>query len=239
MTRTASIFLLFLAACCTRSFAQTAPTAEFSAAGDSASLPLTLESDGTWGVSSGTQVALGNGVTFTLNSIVVNADPYVYYSYNVTNTSSSTMEYTASIPATTVSLAPGQYAVSSSLGISLTDAMPSSGVTIQPVSSPGAIQQAFVGANDAGVDLGTATITNGSFGSTSTTNYTGAAIYNLAAPATTISLSTSFDLSAGASVGLSGFFNVQAVPEPSSVGFGLVAAGAFVFLMMRARRSRA
>jgi hypothetical protein len=150
------------------------------------------------------------------------------------------MTYTATIPATAVSLTPGQYTVTSSLGISLTDATPGSGgVTIQPTTIPGEIQQSLIGGNDAGVDLGTAAVSNDIFGSTSTTNYSGGpAIYNLGSSASTISVATTFTLSGGASVGLSGFFNVQSVPEPSSFWFGLVAFGAFGLMLIRVRRSR-
>jgi hypothetical protein len=239
MKKSALIFGFSLA-CVGSLYAQSAPTLEFSAGGDSASVQLTQESNGTWGITPGTQVALSNGITFTLNSVIVNSDPYVFYSYDVTNNGSSTTAYTASIPATAASLAAGAYTVSSSLGISLTDANPSSGVWIAPTGSPTAIQQGLIGGNDAGVDLGTAQVNNNSFGSTSTTNYSGGPLtYNLAAPASNISIAESFDLSAGASVGLSGFFNVQAAPEPSSVGLALIAAGMFAFLVIRSRRSRA
>ena len=238
MKKSALIFGLSLA-CCAPRLAQSAPEIEFSAGGDSAWLPLTQESDGTWGVASGTEVALNNGITFTLNSIIVNSDPYVFYSYDVTNNGSSTMQYTASIPATLASLAPGAYTVTSSFGISLTDGNPSSPVSISPVS-PNAIQQGLVGGNDAGVDLGTSTVTNSSFGATTTTNYSGGpSIYNLGSPASNVSIDETFNLSAGASVGLSGFFDVEAVPEPSSVGLAVIAAGAFGLLIVRARRLRA
>ena len=230
-------------ACCAPLLAQT-PELEFSAGGDSAWLPLTLESNGTWGIAPGTDVTLGNGITFTLNSVQVNSDPYVFYSYNVTNNGSSAMQYTATIPATTASLSPGQYTVSSSLGISLTNASApppnTSTVWISPVSPGSAIQQGLIGGNDAGVDLGTTQVSNSTFGSTSTTSYSGGPlVYNLAAPANNVSISETFDLSAGASVGLSGFFDVESAPEPSSVGLGLVAMGVFVVLIVRARHSRA
>jgi hypothetical protein len=239
MKRSALIFGLSLA-CCTPLWAQSSPELEFSAGGDSAWLPLTQESNGTWGVTAGTQVALGNGITFTLNSIIIDSDPYVFYSYDVTNSGSSTTQYTASIPATAASLAPGAYTVTSSLGISLTDANPNAPVWIAPTGSPNAIQQGLIGGSDAGVDLGTAQVSNSAFGSTTTTNYSGGPlVYNLTAPASDVSISETFDLSAGASVGLSGFFNVQAVPEPSSVGFALIAAGAFAGLIIRSRRLRA
>jgi hypothetical protein len=234
------IFLGLGLACCAPLFAQSAPTLEFSAGGDSASVQLTPESNGTWGIAPGTQVALSNGATLTLNSLVVDADPYVFYSYSLTNTSSSIDYDTITIPNVPATLNPGAYTVSSSLGISLTDENPSGGVSVSPPSSPGAIQKGLIGAYDAGVDLGTVQLNNNTFGSTVTTNYSGGpSVYTLPETEPYVGILAAFDLSPGASVGITGFFNVQAVPEPSSVGLGLMAVGAFAFLLVRSRRSRA
>ena len=225
---------------CSPLVAQSAPELEFSAGGDTAWVPLTQNGSGSWTVSPDTQVTLNNGITFTLGSVTVDSDPYVLYSYNVTNNSGSPMTYTASIPAVPASLAPGAYTVSSSLGISLTDASEGNSVSVSPAAGATSIQQGLIGGNDAGVDLGTATVTNSVFGSTSTTNYSGGpAVYNLSASASDISVTESFELSAGASAGISGFFNVQAVPEPSSIGLGGLAFGAFALLLVCVRRSRA
>jgi hypothetical protein len=219
--------------------AQSAPELEFSAGGDTAWVSLTPNGSGSWTVSPETQVTLNNGISFTLNTVTVNSDPNVFYSFNVTNNTGSPMTYTASIPAVPASLAPGAYTVSSSLGITLTNASEGNTVSISPAASATSIQQGLIGANDAGVDIGT-TFANSVFGTTSTTSFSGGpSVYNLGAPASDISVTESFELSAGASVGVSGFFDVQAVPEPSSVALGGIALGAFALLIFRARRMRA
>lgn len=216
-------------------FAQSSPDWVVSAGGNTASVPLTSEGSGIWGASPGTDISLGNGITFTLNSIEVEADPYIFYSYSVQNTGTSTILYTASIPAVPSALPAGSYQVTSSLGISLTDANPGSAVSISPAS--GSIQQGLIGGSDAGVDLGLSTVTNGTFGATISTTYSGGpSLYTTTGPSSNISVTESFDLSPGASVGLSGFFNVEAAPEPSSWCLGIVALLAFaVVRRLRAR----
>jgi MYXO-CTERM domain-containing protein len=233
-----TLYLTFGAAFSGMAVAQTAPDLDFTAGGDSASVQLTQEGDGVWGVSTGTEVTLNNGITFKLNSIQVNSDPYVFYSFSVQNTSTVTMPYTATIPVVPAVLPSGPYLVSSSLGVTLTDANPSAAVWISPVpAGPGTVQQGLIGGNDAGVDLDSITVSNSSFGSTTTTNFSaGPKTYTLGSSATDISMTESFDLSPGASVGLSGFFNVETVPEPSAWVLGALALLAFG--VIRARRAR-
>ena len=63
--------------------------------------------------------------------------------------------------------------------------------------------------------------------------YTANNFYYLSSPVTQISVTTSFDLSGDAAASLSGQFDVEAVPEPSSFALGLLCAGAFLMLVRR------
>ncbi len=193
-------------------------------------IPLSSEGNGIWGITSPASYNLGNGASFTLNSVTLNSDPNVFYGIGVTNTATGYTPYSFTF-VTPTSLSAGLYSVSSSLAGSLTNGG-SSGVTLEPTTVP--VQQSFMGASDADVDLLMTSITNTSsplsqpFGS-----FTANSTYDLTSSVTQISVTTSFDLSGDAAASLSGQFDVEAVPEPSSFALGLLCAGAFLIVARR------
>jgi len=204
---------------------------------------LASQGNGIWGINSPISETLSNGTSFTLTQVTLDVDPTVHYAIGVTNADGATgytpYTFTFTTPTT---LAGGLYNVSSSLAGSLT-AGGSTDVTLQPTATgTGYVQQAFIGSNDAGVDLLNTSVTpawsplSQPFGP-----YSASGTYNLATPVTQISVTTAFGLSNSDSASLSGRFDVNlvnSVPEPCGLPLAFVAAGAFVFLVARARRSQ-
>jgi len=206
----------------------------------SVDVALASQGNGIWGINSPISETLSNGTSFTINDVELDIDPTVHYAIGVTNADGATgytpYTFTFTTPTT---LAAGIYDVSSSLAGSLT-AGASTEVTLQPPSSgTGYVQQSFIGSNDAGVDLLNTSVTpawspfSQPFGP-----YSASGTYNLGASVTQISVTTAFGLSNSDSASLSGRFDVTAAPEPSSVAMGFMAIGAFIGLIVRARRSR-
>jgi len=217
--------------------ADNVPTLTVDCGADCMAISLTSEGNNVWGIASPTTYTLANGASFTLNNVTLDMDPSVHYAIGVTNADGATgftpYTFTFTTPTT---LAAGLYSVSSSLAGSLTDGE-SNGVTLQPVS--GAVQQAFIGTADAGVDLLNTAISQGPTPTTQIFGpFTANSTANVASPVSQISVTTSFQLSDDDSASLSGRFDVNAVPEPSSLPMAFVAAGAFGVLLVRAHRSR-
>ena len=229
------IIISFALAAMFPAFADPAPMLQVQSGTDIVDITLSSEGNGVWGINSPASYSLGNGASFTLDTVTLNSDPNVFYGIGVTNTATGDTPYTFTF-VTPTNLSAGQYSVSSSLAGSLTNGG-SSGVTLEPTtvgSSTVPVQQSFIGVNDAGVDLLTTSITNtpsplsqpfGSFTANST--------YNLTSSVTQISVTTSFDLSGDAAASLSGQFDVEAVPEPSSFALGVLCAGAFLMIVRR------
>jgi hypothetical protein len=236
------------------------PAIDVSAGGVSSTITLTSLGTGTVTVNGQSYVgdeytgaANVGGLQFDFNGVdpnnsaqlgvVYNTDPFLFYSYSVTNTLTTAINVNANIPVSAVTLGPGTYTETSSLGVSLTDGNPSAtSVSVSPLASPGVIQQNLVNGSDAGDNLGTSTFAVTGFGNSNTVHYTaGPTWYTATSPITSIGVNTSFQLDAGASLGLTGFFDLEplsSTPEPSGLGLALMAVGVFAFLMFRTRRAR-
>jgi hypothetical protein len=180
------------------------------------------------------------GLTVTVNNsanslpTVIDSDPKISYGFGITNDTSAPVTYTMSFPATPLvtNLPAGQYTLTSTFGGSVTDG-DNDGATLSPASGP--IQKAYINGTDVGtpIDLDSDTTTvsaaegTGVFG-----RYSGGETLSLTS-VNTIDLTTSFTLSPGDSVSFSGSFDVEAVPEPSSVALGAVALAGFAYLARR------
>jgi hypothetical protein len=211
----------------------------------------------TWTYSSTGTTTLGSSKIYTAaigntgeSGLVIDADPSINYGFGVTNNGTTTQTYTFTFPmpslALAVNLPAGTYTVSASFGDTLT-AAPGDTAQFSLDGGTTTYQQSFIDSSDAGVDIvvpvgeNPETVTAPSGGTNtgvfSFTNSTGT--FTLASTGTTMSVTTTFDLSPGDSASFSGSFVVQSTPEPASVGLGLLALGAFAGLVIRARRSRA
>jgi hypothetical protein len=217
----------------------------------------------TWTYNSSNTITLGNSEIYTASvpgegpaGLVINADPSINYGFGVTNTGTTTMKYTFTFPMPTMALAvnlpAGTYAVSASFGDTLTPA-PGDTAQFSLASGFSTYQQSFINGTDAGVDIvvptGPLPSPQGSSLESDTSpsdgtntevfsfpNSTGT--YTLSSTGTTMSVTTTFDLSAGDSASFSGSFVVVATPEPSSVALSLLAVLGFAGLVIRARRQR-
>jgi PEP-CTERM motif len=210
----------------------------------------------TWTYSSGT-MTLGSSKIYTApigntgqSGLVIDADPSINYGFGVTNNGTTTQKYTFTFPmpslALAVNLPAGTYTVSASFGDTLT-AAPGDTAQFSLDGATTTYQQSFIDGSNAGVDIvvpagqNPETVTAPSNGTNtgvfSFTNSTGT--FTVASTGTAMSVTTTFDLSPGDSASFSGSFVVEAVPEPASVGLGLLALGAFAGLVIRARRTRA
>jgi hypothetical protein len=210
------------------------PALDFLVGGQSVAADVSQQSSGVW---TAPTISLG-GLTFSNITLEVDADPFVHYSYSVSNTSGASAAYSTSASAP-ASLAAGDYLVNSSLGVSVTDFSSSpGGVSVGAASGP--LQKAYADATEVTTaDLGTGTISETTFGATNTQNFSaGPSLYTLVSPISQISTVTSFNLSDAADVGITGFFQITSTPEPSSAGLALIATGAFAALVLR-RRARA
>jgi hypothetical protein len=205
---------------------------DFQVGAQSVTPDFTQQSDGNW---TAPNLTLG-GLTFSNITLEVDSDPFVHYSYSVSNTSGSDMAYSTTANAPAV-LAAGPYTISSSLGVSVTDFSSNGSVSVWPNSGP--LQEAEVDGTDVTpADLGTVMITESIFGATNTRNFSaGPVTYSLINPSSQISTVTSFNLSDGADVGITGFFQIAPTPEPSSFVLGLLCLGTFVVLIVRRRRA--
>jgi len=243
MTKSA-LFMALVLSCSAPLLAQTAPMLEFSVGGNTASLQLTAE-NGDWSLAAPETV---NGSEITNATIQFDSDPSITYGYGVYNGTGSTQTYSIVFPQVSgnssplaVNLPPGLYSVKASLAVTVTDDGNLDGATFSQVNSSTPYQQDLLNSTDV-INIGTGTLNipsgtvdSETFPFTSVSN----PAYSLGSTATTMSILTSFDLSAGVSASFSGSFTITAVPEPSSFGFALIAAGAFGLLVVCARRSRA
>jgi hypothetical protein len=220
-------------------FSETVPTLQIQSGASIVDVTLSDQGNGIWGISAPASYSLG-GSSLTLDSVTLDVDPNVHYAVSANNdvnaadASFTPYTFTFTMP---VSLVPGLYSVSSSAAGSLTDGG-TDGVTLKPTGS-GPIQQSFIGAADAGVDLLSSSITSPSGSFSAPFSATPASsTYLLGTSATQISVTTSFDLSGNDNATVSGRFDVNAAPEPASLPLAVIAAGAFAFLLIRTRRSR-
>ncbi len=217
---------------------------------------LTSEPDGIWTYDSSSTITLGKTEIYAApitgdagqSGVVINADPSINYGFGVTNTGSTTVTYSFTFPmpamALAVNLPAGQYNVSASFGNTLT---PAPGDTAQFSLAPGSTtyQQSFINGLDAGVDIVVPPGENPETFAASPGAFTGVdsfapstGTYTLTTTGTTMSVTTTFDLSPGDSASFSGSFIVTAAPEPSSAALSLVAAFGLAVLAIRARRRR-
>jgi len=219
-----------------------APTFSIDAGGDALSIALKQSSSGLWVLNTATLPKEINGSSFEATTgLTINPDPSINFGFGVTNDTSTVQTYSFTFPmpsnSLSVNLPPGTYSVASTFGITLTAG---SGDTAK-FSLPAGItsyMQSFINGKDAGVDVGSATetVSNG----TEVFNFPGASTDDvLTSTGTSMSVTTTFDLTPGDSASFSGSFVVQAVPEPSSVALGLIALGACVVLVARSRRAQA
>jgi hypothetical protein len=137
-----------------------------------------------------------------------------------------------------INLPAGTYNVASTFGITLTSGDSDTAVFSLPGGTADYMQSSING-QDAGVDVGSAT--ESVTGGTEVFDFPGASSpYTLNSTGTSMSVTTTFDLTPGDSASFSGSFQIQAVPEPASVAFGLIAVGAFAGLVLvRTRRAQA
>ena len=181
---------------------------------------------------------LPNGQKFTLLAAdtFIDTDPKVQYGVGVTNGDTATgfTPYTFTFT-TSAALTAGLYNVHASLSGSLTDGG-SNGSTLEPSAVFPFVQQSLIGGADAGVDL-LNTAVNEPTGSNGFTIPDAAGTYNLVSPVTQISIQTNFQLSDNDTATLSGRFDVNAAPEPASIGLGVLAIGAFALLTVLRKQS--
>jgi hypothetical protein len=224
---------------CGWAHAQSDPMLQIQSGATTLDVALTNEGDGVWTLASPASYNIDGG-TLTLQSATLDSDPSVHYAFSANNplgaADGSTTPYSMTFTLPSVNLAPGLYAVSASASGSETDGG-SNGVVMSPAS--GAIQQSFIGGADAGVDLMSSNIDSRANASSAPFGpFTASSTYNLATTASTISVNIAFNLSDNDDATLSGRFDVNAVPEPSTGPLAVIAAGAFAILALRLRRSR-
>ncbi len=194
-----------------------------------------------------------NGQTETINltTLVYDSDPSVRFAFGVNNNDGSTgytpYSFTFSTP---VTLAAGQYSVSSSIAGSLTKGIDGNTdpVTIELPTTGGDVLQAFIGASTdvggmqpAGVNLISSNVSvDPSQGNSQPLNTTGYASptldFNLNNPASLIGVTMAFQLSNSDSASFTGRFDVNSVPEPGSIGLGALCVVLFAFLLALRRR---
>jgi hypothetical protein len=212
---------------------------------------------GTWDYSSGT-LTLDNSVITTANiagtqqsGLIIDPDPSINFGFGVSNTGTTTQQYTFTFPmpaaALAVNLPPGLYNVSATFGDTLT-ASPGDTAVFSLPSGTTSYEQSFINSQDAGVDINSSAnnpevVVGGTDGNTQTFSFTKSLGQELlSSTGTTMSVTTTFDLTPGDSASFSGSFTVMTVsatPEPSSVALGLVAVLGFAVLAIRARARQA
>jgi hypothetical protein len=243
MKKTVLLIALALVGCGSV-YAQTAPMLQFSVGGVPQDFALSLDNSGLWTLAQPENV---NGSQITNATLDFNPDPSINYGYGVYNGTGSTQTYTISFPQVSgsfsplaINLAPGLYNVKASLGVTLTDGQ-GDGASFSQVGGT-AYQQNLLNSTDI-MDIGSGTLSVPSGASNPSQTFSFPAVtnpaYALGFPATTMSITDTFQLSPGDSASFSGSFTINAVPEPSSVVMGLMAAGAFAFLVVRSRGTRA
>jgi len=227
------------------------------AGADTETFTLTAGPNDTWSYTTTGTLDLGTSGSkfFTTQNplgqsgLVIDADPSINYGFGVTNNGTATQTYTFTFPmpalALAVNLPPGTYTVSASFGDTLT-AAPGDTAHFSLSSGMTTYQQSFINGTNAGVDIVVpgadspetvtappGTTNTGVYGFTTSTS-----TLTLVSTGTTMSITTTFDLSPGDSASFSGSFVVTATPEPSSVALGLMAALGFASLAARARQRR-
>ncbi|MEJ0001168.1 MAG: PEP-CTERM sorting domain-containing protein [Verrucomicrobiota bacterium] len=186
----------------------------------------------------------------TINSLTVDSDPSVTFSFSATNPSgaadNSVTEWQMTFPTTptTLNLAPGSYHVTASAGVTLTDGThgwrhrrrhsprPSAAPSSSPPSAaPMPASTSSPRPRTAGAEAFSSV--DGPFSASSD--------ITLDSIAPTIGVTLDFDLSGNDAAGISGRFDVEpeATPEPSSAALGLIAATGFAGIVLRRRFARA
>jgi hypothetical protein len=210
-------------------------------------------SGGTWTYASGT-LTMDNSVITTANipgtqesGLVINPDPSINFGFGVSNTGSVTQQYSFTFPmpaaALSVNLPPGLYNVSATFGNTLTASPGDTAVFSLPDGST-SYMQSFINSLDAGVDIASGTDNpeqevGGSSGNTQTFSFSpSTGQFLVSSTGTTMSVTTTFDLSPGDSASFSGSFTVTATPEPSTLALGLMAALGFAAMAVRSRYRR-
>lgn len=234
-----------------------APLAALLLAGPAAATTLSLQlswinstgGTSTWnGQQSGTPTGTGQiesfvgqqvASTWTLGwNATADVDPFVNGVFSIQNNSSITQTYTFTVslpisPAVT----PGS-SVGGSIGLTLTDA---NGNGVATVGSVGG-GSVFMAANDGSTTLTllgpgfslSAPFAGGSATASASAGLPGATIVSIGANST-ISITHTFTLTPGDSIGLTSFYQVDALPEPGSLA--LLGAGAAACLLIGRRRA--
>ena len=167
-----------------------------------------------------------NGPSITLDNLEF-SDPTISYGFTISsNSAASTFSFSFSLPG---AIAAGPTTVSATLNGGVTAG------TLSPVSVSLPIQQGFIDATDAGVDLGTSNFTG-------VINLSAGPIPGPTGGASAISVGTNFGLTANGSATLAGTFTVDdmnstATPEPSTYALLILGAGV-LFLAVRRRQVR-
>ncbi len=214
---------------------------------------LNQGSNGMWTFPSGT-LTFSNATVYATaipgtgeSGVVINPDPSINFGFGVTNTGTTAQQYTFTFPmpatALAVNLPPGLYNVSATFGDTLTAGAGDTATFSLPAGST-TYEQSFINGLDANVDIASGTnnpevVVGGDTGNTQTFSFSTSTEQELLnSTGTTMSVTTTFDLTPGDSASFSGSFTVSAVPEPPSVGLALAGVLGFVILRLRARYRR-
>ena len=228
---------------------------------------LTSSGNGTFNLAAPTPVTFtsqsGSTLTINLTELEVDSDPHIQFAFGVDNpegaTGYSNYTFTFSNAATNnLNLTPGQYNVSSSIGVTLTSGEddPSTPVTLEPTGTNGYVSQAYFGVGpgkqDAGVDILNSNLSFTPSQLPPVPSYTDTFAqvqsptlgYNLTSTQSQISVTTSFQLSNSDSASVSGRFDVNpidqtssTVPEPSTNALLLAGLGTLLLVVRRRWRS--
>jgi hypothetical protein len=190
-------------------------------------------------------------LTVTNALLSYNTDPSLNYGYGVYNGSGTVQTYTLTFPLSTsgvvvplsINLAPGTYDATVSLGVTLTDGGGDGATFSQVGTTPfetGVLNYNTTSqVNVIGIGTGPLTIAPGASNPSQTFTFSPVddPNFQLTTQGSTMDITTTFELSPGDSASFSGSFKINAVPEPASLSFGLLAAGAMGALLVLRRRS--
>jgi hypothetical protein len=233
--------------------AQSGPVLDFSIGGQPADAIALTQDSGAWML---TQPVTLDGSTITNGQngtlLTFDPDPSLNYGFGVANNTNTTQTYTLSFPQQygssplAVNLPTGTYDVTASLAVTLSESDHNGATFSQSGSIPfqlDLLNQGSPGQTDV-IDIGTGTLTipSGSVSNQSQTfSFTEVEnpSYYLASTGTTMSITTTFQLSPGDSASFSGSYTITAAPEPSGVSLGLLAGGILAGLLFFRHGKRA